>query len=202
MPTPLLSSGRMVTTCGRTLSSSDSASMAFRKTCSTTSFSSSLLKSMRAICSAYDSQSFLLKLKTMQGSSSRSITSFTTRRRSLLSCFVGFGGRLFLPEPVVVSSGTGCSRFMAFWKLSSRKRPCSSTTRYKPSAAAGNRKCCSGTGRYSVYTTWQGWWCSALTQPTNSLALGIVADRNTKRTLCGSRMMLSSHTTPRSLSRM
>ena len=51
-----------------------------------------------------------------------------------------------------------------------------------------------------MYTTWQGEPWILATQSANSRALGMVADRKAKRTLCGARMMDSSHTTPRSLS--
>ena len=52
-----------------------------------------------------------------------------------------------------------------------------------------------------MYTTWQGCRWVQATQPANSRAFGMVAERKTKRTRSGIRMMVSSHTTPRSLSR-
>lgn len=46
-----------------------------------------------------------------------------------------------LPSPpaacAISSSGPACSTAMAFWKLSSRKRDFSSTTRYSPSPPEG-----------------------------------------------------------------
>mmetsp|Transcript_5482 Transcript_5482/g.12091 ORF Transcript_5482/g.12091 Transcript_5482/m.12091 type:complete len:239 (+) Transcript_5482:1584-2300(+) len=139
MPTPFFSRGRMVCTAGSALSSSESESMAFTNTLSTSAFSSSLLNSSRAICSAYASQSFLLKLNMMQGSSCRSMISlmiFTRSEFMLLVCFLGFP-----PFPSPPSDpGWGapdCSRLMARWKLSSRNFPFSSTTRCSPSVPAG-----------------------------------------------------------------
>lgn len=53
-----------------------------------------------------------------------------------------------------------------------------------------------------MWTTWHGWRCRSEIHVANSAAFGMVADRNTKCTCEGSRMMVSSQTTPRSLSRM
>ena len=54
------------------------------------------------------------------------------------------------------SGAAAVSAATALAKLSERNAPRSSTTRNRPSAPAGKAKCCSGVGRNSVYTTWQG----------------------------------------------
>ena len=76
------------------------------------------------------------------------------------------------------------------------------TTQYRGafSAPHGMMKCCSGTGRKSVYTTWHFFLCMFATHCANSSALGIVADRKALWHASGSKMIASSHTTPLSLS--
>ena len=71
------------------------------------------------------------------------------------------------------------------------------TLNSSPSTA---RKCSSGTGRLVVDTTCTGFRLVRPIHSENSLVLGVVADKNTMLTWSGSRMMTSSHTTPRSMS--
>lgn len=76
------------------------------------------------------------------------------------------------------------------------------TTQYRGafSPPQGIMKCCRGTGRKSVYTTWHFFLCMLATHCANSRAFGMVADRKALWHASGSRMMASSHTTPLSLS--
>ena len=163
--------------------------MAEVKTLVMTLLSSALvMSSLASITSrALRSVSRLEKLNTMAGSYPRSRIILMILLRSdfplpaccLLDLFLCFLPPR-LPPPPTASPSSGASRAaMALSKLESRKRPRSSTMRKTPDAAAGRMKCCSGVGRYWVYTTWQVWRWRPETQRANSLALGMVADRKT-----------------------
>mmetsp|Transcript_4951 Transcript_4951/g.12057 ORF Transcript_4951/g.12057 Transcript_4951/m.12057 type:complete len:248 (-) Transcript_4951:669-1412(-) len=149
-PIPRLSMGRISLTCGSFLSSTPRQSVALRKTCRTSSFSSSVFTSMLTIWLLSSSTSDLLKLNTMTGSRFRWTIILTTLKMSELSPVPVS----FFAEPFFFASREFClfstTSATTFWKLSSLNTPLSSTTRYRFSPPLGCTKCCKGVGRNSV----------------------------------------------------
>ena len=96
-------------------------------------------KKRKSTCIARNSHSLLLKLKIITGSYCRWMIIFTNLKMSLCSLtfpitnpFCGLPLSLFLSLSLA-----GTSAFKAFWKLSSRNFPFSSTTKNRPSPPAG-----------------------------------------------------------------
>mmetsp|Transcript_2566 Transcript_2566/g.8474 ORF Transcript_2566/g.8474 Transcript_2566/m.8474 type:complete len:234 (+) Transcript_2566:192-893(+) len=147
MPMPRLRMGSTLRTCGRALSSSESASTALRKISSTEAFSSSVVRSKRSRPMARDSQSFLERAKTIMGNSlySLAIRAMLDTSWSALDCS-GRGALPPLPARALafsllaagLASAVARSSATALSKLDWRKGFSPSLTQYMPLPPSGN----------------------------------------------------------------